>query len=157
MSCNTILCNFMNCSVQVTKTWTLLKFLTFNPASIYPFKLNNTNSRKTCEICPKLTIMEPEQCHWRLYGVFIVNFKYISHLFQVFVSLTCLFRLPYLKNIEDIETKLIIRPKSLKSKSIRQKFRISFFSKKRKLIANTISAGSNSSWCVIWPMLWTFP
>ena len=50
------------------------------PANIYLFKVNNRNSRKRCEICSKLTIKTP--------GVFIVNFKHISHLFLLFLLLT---------------------------------------------------------------------
>ena len=40
---------------------------------IYLFKFNNRNTRKMCEICSKLTIKTPEQCHW-----------HISHLFLQF-------------------------------------------------------------------------
>ena len=50
------------------------------PANIYLFKVNNRNNRKRCEICSKLTIKTP--------GVFIVNFKHISHLFLLFLLLT---------------------------------------------------------------------
>ena len=32
-------------------------------ANIYLFKFNNTNTRKRCEICSKLTIITPEQRH----------------------------------------------------------------------------------------------
>ena len=39
-------------------------------------------------ICSKLTIKTPERRHWRLCGVFIVNFEYISHLVLVFLLLT---------------------------------------------------------------------
>ena len=38
------------------------------------FKVNNRNTRTTCEICSKLTIKTPEQHHWRRSGVFIVNY-----------------------------------------------------------------------------------
>ena len=75
-----------------------------NPASIYllkvhsrntrKLKVHNRNTRKRCEICSKLTIMTPEQRHWRCSGVFIVNFKYISHLVLVFPLLTLNMRLP---------------------------------------------------------------
>ena len=55
------------------------------PANIYPFKVNNRNIRKKCEICSKLTIKTPKQHQWRLSkvsfnGVFLVNFEYILHL-----------------------------------------------------------------------------
>ena len=31
------------------------------PVGIYLFKVNNKNTRKWCEICPKLTIKTPER------------------------------------------------------------------------------------------------
>ena len=52
-----------------------------NPANIYLFKVNDTNIRKSCEICSKLTISKPEQCHWRRSDVFLLNFEHISSLF----------------------------------------------------------------------------
>ena len=33
----------------------------------------------------KLTIRTPERRHWRLSGVFIINFEHILHLFQLFL------------------------------------------------------------------------
>ena len=36
------------------------------PANIYLFKVNNRNTRKTCEIWSKLTKKKLEQRHWRL-------------------------------------------------------------------------------------------
>ena len=33
-----------------------------------------------CEICSKLTIKKRKRRHWRRFGVFTVNFEYISHL-----------------------------------------------------------------------------
>ena len=44
---------------------------------IYMFKVNNRNTRARCEICSKLTIKT---------GVFIFNFKHISHLSFSFVN-----------------------------------------------------------------------
>ena len=41
-----------------------------------------------CEICSKLTVKTPEQCHWRRSGVFIANFEQISHIALVFPILT---------------------------------------------------------------------
>ena len=35
--------------------------------------------------CVKLTIKTPDRRRLRRYGVFIVNFEYISHLFLVFL------------------------------------------------------------------------
>ena len=57
--------------------------LAFYPAGIYLLKVNNRNTRARCEICSKLTIKTPEQCQWRRSGVFIVNFKHISHLVSI--------------------------------------------------------------------------
>ena len=47
------------------------------------FKVNYKNSRKSFEICSKLTIKTPERCQWRRFCVFIVNLKHISHHFLV--------------------------------------------------------------------------
>ena len=49
----------------------------------YMFKVNNRNTRIRCEVCSKLTIKIPERPHWRLSGIFIVNFEHISHLASV--------------------------------------------------------------------------
>ena len=73
-------------------------------AGIYVLKVNNRNTRTSCEICSnkdtrttplalceicsKLTIKTPERRHWRCSGVFIVNFEHISHLALVFLLLT---------------------------------------------------------------------
>ena len=58
----------------------LLTFL----ASMYLFKVSNTNTRKMCEICSELTIKTPEWRQWRRSSVFIVNFEQISHVVMVF-------------------------------------------------------------------------
>ena len=55
------------------------------PAGNYMFIVNNRNTRTRCEICSKLTIKTPERRYWRHSGVFIVNFKHISDLLQVFL------------------------------------------------------------------------
>ena len=52
------------------------------------FKINNKNTRTSCEICSKLTMKTPERCQWRRPGAFIVNFEYILHLVLVFLLLT---------------------------------------------------------------------
>ena len=44
-------------------------------------KLTIETLEQRCEICPKLTIKTPK-CHWRRFGVFIVNFEHISHLYS---------------------------------------------------------------------------
>ena len=54
------------------------------PANIYLFKVDNRNTRKSCEICSKLTIKTPEPRQWRRSGVSIVDFEHISHLFLLF-------------------------------------------------------------------------
>ena len=40
------------------------------------------------QICSKIMIKTPEQCHWRRNVVFIINFEHISHLVLVFLLLT---------------------------------------------------------------------
>ena len=42
-----------------------------NPGNIYFFNVNNSNTRKKYDICPKLKIKTPKRRHS---GVFIVNF-----------------------------------------------------------------------------------
>ena len=64
------------------------------PAGIYLVKVNNRNTRTRYEICSKLTIKIPERRHWRRSGIFIVNFKHISHLVLVFLLLTLNMYLP---------------------------------------------------------------
>ena len=39
-------------------------------------------------MCSELTIKIPERRHWRLLGIFIVNFEDISHPVLVFLLLT---------------------------------------------------------------------
>ena len=51
-----------------------------NVVNIYLFKLNNRNTRKRCEICPKSTIETLEQ---RSSRYFIASFEHISHVFLV--------------------------------------------------------------------------
>ena len=59
------------------------------PTNIFLFKVNNRNTRKWCEICPKLTIKTPEQRQTsEVSGMFIVNFETISYNFLVFLLLT---------------------------------------------------------------------
>ena len=50
-------------------------------------KFNNRNTRKSYEICSKLTINTPKPCNWRCPGVFNVNFEYFSLLVLVFLLL----------------------------------------------------------------------
>ena len=61
---------------------------TIYPTNNYLFNVNNRNTTKMFKICSKLTIKTLERRQWRRCGVFIVNFKHISHLFLVFLMLT---------------------------------------------------------------------
>ena len=58
-----------------------------NPAGNYLFKVNNRNTGTRCELCSKLTIKNQND-DIGVFGVFIVNFEYISHLLLVFLLLT---------------------------------------------------------------------
>ena len=58
------------------------------PSGNHMFKVSNRNTRARCEICLKLTIKTLERRQWCRSGVFIVNFKHISHLVLVFLLLT---------------------------------------------------------------------
>ena len=40
-------------------------------------KVNNWNTRTSCEICSKLTIKTSEWRQWRRSGIFIVNFEHV--------------------------------------------------------------------------------
>ena len=52
-------------------------------ANIYLIKTNNRNTRKRCELWSSYN-----KNTRRRFGVFIVNFEHISHLFLVFLLLT---------------------------------------------------------------------
>ena len=54
---------------------------TTTPASIYLLKVSNRNIRKRFETCLKLAIKKLEWQQWRRFGVFIVSFENIPHLF----------------------------------------------------------------------------
>ena len=56
--------------------------------NINMFTVDNRNKRKRCETCSKLTIKRPERRHWSCFGVFIINFEHISHLFLLFLLST---------------------------------------------------------------------
>ena len=51
------------------------------------FKVNNKNTRTSCERCSKLTLKTPKQHHWHCYAVFIIKFEHISHILLVFLLL----------------------------------------------------------------------
>ena len=61
----------------------MLKFL-FNKSARLQI---NRNKRKKCLTCLKLTIKATERCHWRRrFGIFMVSFERISHIFLVFLE-----------------------------------------------------------------------
>ena len=45
------------------------------PSSIYLLKVNNRNTRASCEICSELTVKTPERRH--CFRVSIVNFEHV--------------------------------------------------------------------------------
>ena len=59
-----------------------------DPAKIYFFKVNNSSTRKSCEICSKLPIKTPERHPRRRFGVFMVKFEHISNFFLVLLLVT---------------------------------------------------------------------
>ena len=67
---------------RFVKLWLL--FLIY-AVGIDMFKVNNRNTRTRCQICSKLTVKTSERRKWRRSGVFIANFKHISHLVLVFL------------------------------------------------------------------------
>ena len=99
-----------------TRTWDLLKVIVsagsnkknyfncsntddslsapFIPAGIYLLQVNNRNTKRRCKICSKVTLKIPEQHPRRRSGVFVVNFKNISHLVLLFLLLTLNMELP---------------------------------------------------------------
>ena len=46
-------------------------------------KVNNWNITKICEICSKFKLKTTVRRHLRRFGVFIIIFEYISHIFLV--------------------------------------------------------------------------
>ena len=56
--------------------------------SEYMVKVNNRNTRTSCEICSKITIKTQKRRYCRHSDVFVVNIKRVSHLFLVFILLT---------------------------------------------------------------------
>ena len=69
--------------ISVVSNFDVFKLIGRDPANIYLFKVN-TNTRKKCEICSKLTIKTVE----RRSGVIILNFEHISNLFLMLLLLT---------------------------------------------------------------------
>ena len=56
------------------------------PSKHLPVQNRNRNTRKSCELCSKVTMQTPEKCRWH-FIVFIVNFGNISHIVLVFLLL----------------------------------------------------------------------
>ena len=66
-------------------------FQSHYPVGVYLLKINNKSTGTRCEICSKLTNAPERQ---RRSGVFIVNFRHISHIVLVFLLLTLNMLLP---------------------------------------------------------------
>ena len=66
---------FMFLLEEVEEELGLFFIYLISPAGICLFKINNGNSGTIFKICLKLIIKAPGWLNWRLYGVFIVNFK----------------------------------------------------------------------------------
>ena len=79
--------NFWFCFVFVVEE-VVLEFVLTDPVGIYLLKVNNRNTRARCETCSKVNNKDTRVTCWRRSGVFIVNFKHISHLVLVFLLLT---------------------------------------------------------------------
>ena len=47
----------------------------WDPVGIYLLKVNNRNTRASCEICSELTVKTPERGHY--FSVSIVNFEQV--------------------------------------------------------------------------------
>ena len=71
----------------ITDVWENPKYDS-DPANTYLFKFCNTNTRKRCEVCSKLTIKTLERRQWCRSDVCSVNFEHTSHLFLVFLLLS---------------------------------------------------------------------
>ena len=73
-------------------TYLMQMFPINSPLNIYLFKVNNRNTRKSCEICSKLTTKTREWRHWcrELWTYFtpFPNFS-IDDFEQVYVSWEC--------------------------------------------------------------------
>ena len=82
-----------NCFLGNRCTMQSFSFLYFSilgmntPTKMSLFKVNNSISRKNCEICSTLTIKTPEHRQCCRCGVFIINFEHISTFFLMFLLL----------------------------------------------------------------------
>ena len=72
------------------------------PIGNYMFKVNNKNTRTSCEIGSKITIKKPERRQWRRS---VVNFEYISNLVPVFLFLTLSRKMPVGTSLKEQEVK----------------------------------------------------
>ena len=61
--------------------FSVYKFIGWDPANIYLFKVNSKNTKPWSDVCPKLPINAVEIGS----GVFIVNFENYSLFFSVFL------------------------------------------------------------------------
>lgn len=57
--------------------------VSFSLSNKYILKVNTRNTKKSCEICSKLTIKTAKRRHWPFSGVFIANFEYVFYCFCV--------------------------------------------------------------------------
>ena len=83
-----------NCNLFYFEYVPIKHDISWHPNPQILLKVNNRNTRTRCEICSKLTIKTLEWRHWRLSGVFIVNFEHISHLALLFLKLTLSWWMP---------------------------------------------------------------
>ena len=67
--------------------WDFYRIANFS-TNKYNHNVNDRNARKRCDIYSELIIKTPEQSYWCRFGVLIVIFEHISHLFLVFLLLT---------------------------------------------------------------------
>ena len=65
--------------------WIWIGYIITEHHGNYMLRVNNRNTKTSCETCSKLTIKTPEWSQWRRWGVFIVNFEHIPQLVSVFL------------------------------------------------------------------------
>ena len=94
--------NFLQWIIWICSDIIAMLFETLNDLNCHSQQVitcSNRNSRKSYEICSKLTIKKPERCQWRCFGVFIVNLKtYFTPFSGIYCSLwtiSCLLKLNY--------------------------------------------------------------
>ena len=72
-----------HCSTGSYKNFWEIEYTVVGKYSSYLLKDKSINTRKSCEICLKLTIKKPKRRHWRRSSVFII-FYHNLHFFLVF-------------------------------------------------------------------------